>query len=1178
MVSLYRQEPNLVCDHKAREEMFYTILHASQACFTLWKKKSRGNKDWIQPPETSIDEMNIPPTQFRWVRNLSLIFLNKRSRCNKCHLDAGPDDLDMDDTKGPSLKGRNVHPGPPTKIKTLRLPHPLPVADSDSDEASSSLETSDEGIDFGSFDDYSSAPIWNGDSDAPPHFNVWTFDSSGIQILPNFASTWKDRGYRLPPYFAKVSLKRNPTDFISRLLPTMDDSVNTQKSAKPDDTLPNLESTNSENQDNPTGTNSTLEPILLGAKEMLDEAGKISKTKESYDVFIRGKTKAGEFLQLDLEKDHVSLTRDQISISIDIDSIFWITTKTWLSSKGAVNLHLLPHFADEPPFSANPSVYITLLGPPENKRQLNNPQFRRKAQYPLSDIPHMPFGYFGEASQQFNLYIFFPRMIHKNTRNNRAITIIPHDLQDLWFSEVILKALTSALEKHPGIGEYLSHSTEQLRWKTGDRARRPTIALAPESLALLLTAIHYRVSEKDDLLSCFGSFFFVLDARGIKLLSKQYGPAETAFQALQRIVPGLDWNLMQDRAKGELYLDLGVSFHPAATMEPMVGLWRLKCLQSSYALMGKSSKNSKEYHYNTMRDYGGFKAETSRLVSHHTHIVKHISYNLHFESIRQPGQKTYITSLDNAIQCNQKYLDGCARWMKVLEEGAKHSYGVRDELRASAFVVSELLQVVVERVRLGSTLAPVSFRSLLIQSSIQAEMFLKSNPVIWIPATTFFTFAVRRLTELQDIHQKLAVARPQNYGTLTAMILHLMRNIMVNPSNIPSYVQFSLKMLNQTAVVERFGMFFVDDLDPEDMERIHLNLGQKDGSEIAREHKRALKAMQAPKKAKDKGIQLLASRTSTEYPWGETISMSTLQRLCKQHPVDFLRRFDFEKVDIGQSSPEIFKITEDLFTSFTNDVWLCFQESFLPAGIRPTPSNVEEAMEVWTCQNILALLGGKSTFLPSTYQLEGVPLSKKKKTDVSFRDLRSLFFPIQNKQFKSNAIWVGYMASGYIGRYWEVLEEKKDEPDIIDAIHECLDEMFGQLQCLPQSTADSIWHATDGLVCFLTNPFYYRVKSINSMERQTKIGPQRPQVSTVELRKRLNPGITIPRKRKKKIFKMPSKKLRNYRPPPAKKQRIDNLLHPAHVTRNNSHSSSSKPDTDQMDTYSDGFSSDSCFD
>jgi hypothetical protein len=1160
MVSFHRQKLNFDCDHKAREEMFYTVLHASHACFALWKKMSRGNKDWIQPPDDSTDEMHIPPAQYQWVRNLSLIFLNQRSRCNKCHLDANPDDLDVDNTKGPSsyLKGRDIHP-PTTKTRTLHLPHPLPIADTESNQES------DEGIDYGEFDDYSSARIWSGD--APPLFDVWTFDSLGIQILPNFASTWKDRGYRLPPDFAMVSGRKNPTDFISRILPTMD--INTQKSVKPDTAPPSAIETPENIQNHPTGTN-IRDPISMGAKGMLDEAGRIPKTRESYDVFVRGKTRTGDFLQLDLEQDHVSLTRDQVSISIDIDSVLWITTKSLFSCKGAVNLHLLPHFADKPPFSANPSVYITLLGPPENKRQLNNPQLRRKARYPLSSIPHMPFGYFGEASQQFNLYIFFPRMIHKNTNNNRTITIMPQELQDLWFSEVMLKALASALNQYPGIGEYLPHSTEHLRWKTGDRARRPTIPLAPESLASLLTAIHYGVSENDDLLSCFGSFFFVLDARGIKLLSKQYKQGETAFQALQGVVPGLDWDYMQDRANGELYLDLGVSFHPTATTEPMVGLWRLESLRSSYALMGKSSTNSKDYHFNTMRDFGGLKAETSHHVLHNTHIVKRISYNLHFECVRQPGQQSYISSLDDAILCNQKYLDGCTRWTKALEAGAKHSYGVRDELRASGFVVLELLKVVLEGVR-----DPLVFCFMSSLSSIQAERFLKSNPIIWIPATTFFTFALRRFTELQDIHQKLAATRPQNYGTLTALIFHLMRSVMVNPYDIPSYVQSALKMLHQRAVMAKFGMFFIDDLDPYDMERIYVNLGQKDGSEIGRKHKRALATMQAPKKAKDKGIQLIASRISTEYPWGETISMSMLQTLCKQHPVDFLRRFDFENVDIGQSSPEIFKITEDLFISFTKDAWLCFQESFLPAGIRPTPSNLQEAMEIWSCQKILALLGGKSTFFPSTYLLEGVPMAKKKNYDVSFQELRSLFFPLKNKQFKTNAIWEGLMEPrGYIGRYWEIFEEKKDVPDIIDAIHESLDEIFSQVQCLPQSTADSIWHAKDGSVCFLTNPFYYRVKSINSSERQTKLGPQRPQVSTAELRKRLNPGTTIPRKRKRKSTKMPSSKSRNYRPPPAKKQRV---MGNSFRNENDSHSSSSKLDADPMDTDSDGITSDSSF-
>ena len=275
---------------------------------------------------------------------------------------------------------------------------------------------------------------------------------------------------------------------------------------------------------------------------------------------------------------------------------------------------------------------------------------------------------------------------------------MPHQLQELWISEVIFKALATALSQYPGISEYLPHSIQQLCQKGGDRARCPTIPLAPDSLASLFVAIRQTVSQNDDLLSCFGSFFFVLDARGIKSLSKQYGPGENTFQALQRMVPTLDWNHMLDRANGELYLDLGVSFHPK-TIEPMVGLWRLEGLRSSYSLMGKSTRNSQEYHYNTMEDYGGMKAETSAQVKHHTHIIKQISYNLFFKSIHQPGQQEYISSLGNAIACNQKYLDGCTDWIKALEADKKCSYGVRDELHASGFVVEELLQVVLERVR-----------------------------------------------------------------------------------------------------------------------------------------------------------------------------------------------------------------------------------------------------------------------------------------------------------------------------------------------------------------------------------------------------------------------------------------------------------------------------------------------
>jgi hypothetical protein len=367
--------------------------------------------------------------------------------------------------------------------------------------------------------------------------------------------------------------------------------------------------------------------------------------------------------------------------------------------------------------------------------------------------------------------------------------------------------------------------------------------------------------------------------------------------------------------------------------------------------------------------------------------------------------------------------------------------------------------------------------------------------------------------------------------------------------------------------MERFGMFFIDDLDPDDMERIIINLGEKEHSDIVREHKNALATKPVTQKIKARGIQLVASYLSMEYPWGETISWSMLQRLCKLHPVDFLQKFDFETRHIEHNSQEILENAEDLFVSFTKDTWLSLHESFLPAGIRPNPTSLKESMEVWACQMILALLGGKSTFLPSTYQLEGAP--KKKNSDISFRELRSLFFPSANKIFKSNTIWTGYLSSGgYIRKYWDFLEERKDEPLILDGVHEMLDEIFSELQCLPQSTADStIWHATDGLVCFLTNPLYYKIKSVTSTGPKTQIvGPRRPQVSTAELQKRLNPGNPTCRKRKRAIKGTRSSKSKNCRQPPTRRQKLDNQFQRENENDSASSSSSSSSTSSKRKT------------
>jgi hypothetical protein len=392
------------------------------------------------------------------------------------------------------------------------------------------------------------------------------------------------------------------------------------------------------------------------------------------------------------------------------------------------------------------------------------------------------------------------------------------------------------------------------------------------------------------------------------------------------------------------------------------------------------------------------------------------------------------------------------------------------------------------------------------------------------------------LIELYDLHCKFVLKRPDNYGTLSALILQLMRAVMVTPSNIPPYVQSALSMLHQSRVMERFGMFFIDDLDPDDMERINVNLGHQDGAEIKRDYRAALATRNPPKKDQGRGMQLTEPYSAEIYPWGETMPWRMLQRLCKDHPAEFLRRFDFHEINVGSEPLDL--IIENLFVAFTREAWLGLHESFLPAGVRPEPDRLKDSMEVWTCQNILNCLGGKCTFLPSTYGLEGAPRSKT--SNLSPSALRLRFFPDPDQNFKANTIWAGYAEkNGYIRRYWDILNTYRDDPDVVN---DRIVNIISEVQCLPDSNDSNLWHATGGSVSFLSNPHYYRVKGISATSRRVHLGPQRPQVSLAELRARLNPHDPTSNKRKRSSKNKRSIKNKNYRRPPKKRQRKDDLL------------------------------------
>jgi hypothetical protein len=206
------------------------------------------------------------------------------------------------------------------------------------------------------------------------------------------------------------------------------------------------------------------------------------------------------------------------------------------------------------------------------------------------------------------------------------------------------------------------------------------------------------IKEQPDLLARFGSFFFVVDSRGIKLLSKQHPTFQNLYEELCTQFPQLDWSTMMDRSCGELFLDLGISYHPTVQEEPLVGLWRLSPVVTSYQLMGMRKGNP---HYScTLANYGGFQAEMKKAKLKQAHLCFRSTYNLCFQVVRNSGTVTtqYLCKDEDAIRVNNSFITGCENWKSLFQMAQTRSYGVREEVRGSGRAVLELLPVAEQRV------------------------------------------------------------------------------------------------------------------------------------------------------------------------------------------------------------------------------------------------------------------------------------------------------------------------------------------------------------------------------------------------------------------------------------------------------------------------------------------------
>lgn len=435
--------------------------------------------------------------------------------------------------------------------------------------------------------------------------------------------------------------------------------------------------------------------VEWGLQEMVSNVGP-ERSPSSTKAYITGRTntEGGEdsYIWLNIMKDRVQ--PEDVSISIDIDSVIWLTRR--LKVKAAFNLHTSPYRKEQPPISTANHTYIELLWPRLNDDVVNGRISDGVKQVPLSNLPNTHFATFGRVEGSPNITIVFPRMKHRYPLRNYWETRLPDEIGLLWLENVVYVALHRL--DGVGIRPYVDFSYEDTKWKHAGTPET-TQVLAPEHLEQLQDHIDIILDEHrgDHYYDCFQSYFFVLEMKGIKVsTSSDDLKSKEPWISLVNNYPAFDWEYMENTDNGELLIDVGFGFHPSGEV-PVVGFWHMETLRLGFNYGGY---NQGTHHgVCTIPTVGGIQAEMSKARRLMIHIAYRQSYNLAYEAIRGKltRERGAFFSAGSAYHQKSDYQKQVEGISAVFMRNITRSYGVRDEYRCRA-TTRRLFPVLINKV------------------------------------------------------------------------------------------------------------------------------------------------------------------------------------------------------------------------------------------------------------------------------------------------------------------------------------------------------------------------------------------------------------------------------------------------------------------------------------------------
>jgi hypothetical protein len=358
---------------------------------------------------------------------------------------------------------------------------------------------------------------------------------------------------------------------------------------------------------------------------------------------------------------------------------------------------------------------------------------------------------------------------------------------------------------------------------------------------------------------------------------------------------------------------------------------------------------------------------------------------------------------------------------------------------------------------------------------VQARNRINDGSILWLPSEIWFQFLAGRLDALRRSYEIIYHKEPENHGVLAGLWTYLMQSVMFTPTMVHSYVTNSLAMLRFKQRVDRFGMFFLHDLNLE-KRSILKEVMQADDLEVRRtlgisKRKQRIRPRLPPPSP-------MTSMEVAEFPLGRTPSWVQIKNAIADKPWEMMRPWIWseELEETVSGDPEsMARLAGKLFVLFTVHMWTTGHPSLLKERDPVMATTAREALSAWTVGALDRRTKG-CVFLACNAGLPGaIPGTREE----IFQDRVDCYFPRTRQTMRGQ--WQGMaIQPGYLGEYWEtvgegLLEEEQEE------VRDWLGRLLAHCQCLPVSTHSDPWKVKrDGGLMVTTNPRYYKLGSVGS--------------------------------------------------------------------------------------------------